>query len=276
MPELQIDGYPWHYATDLTAGADAPPLVLLHGISANLRVWDTVVDALRPHFRLYRPDSLGHGQSAKPVERAAYSIPAFADGVRQLLDHWQLDRPIVLGHSMGGMIALECVLTWPERVSALGLLNTTPGPLMKTEEHFAREDALIAFVQAAGLEALFDQGRKLNPFAARHADLPGGAELVREQYLLNTVEAYVNSRYAMREKPRHTARLGEIACPTAVFISEHDADFQVAAEIMAAKIPNATKYVIPDAGHTPQLENPAAAAEVLARGMCALLERVGT
>lgn len=274
MPQLEIDGQSWHYQTDETAGSAAPPLVLLHGASANLRVWDTVVDALRPHFRLFRPDLFGHGLSAKPDDRSLYSIPRWAEGVRRLLDHWGLEQAILLGHSMGGMTALEFALTWPDRVTALGLLNTTPGPLFKAEEHLAQENAMLAYLASVGPDEFFTQGQKLNPFAVRHERLPGGAARVREQFLLNTVESYTNTRYAMRHKPRHTPRLGEITCPTAVFISEHDEQFQVAAEIMVAKIPNATRYVIPDAGHTPQLENPAATADILKLGMCALLERV--
>ena len=274
MPTFRIDGHMWHYATDDGAGPTAPALVLLHGVTANLHVWDTVVDALHPHFRLYRPDLLGHGQSDKPLDRAPYGIPQWADGVRQLMDHWDLAQAVVLGHSMGGMVALEFTLTWPERVAALGLLNTTPGPIIKTDEHVAMEDAYIAFVEEQGLDALFTESRKRNPFTDRYAALPGGAAQVREQYLLNTVESVVNTRYALREKPHHTPRLGEITCPTAVFLSEHDEQFTAGCQIMAAKIPDATLHAIPDAGHTPQLENPTAAAEVISAGLCALLERV--
>lgn len=270
MPHLTINAHDWHYDTDTSAGPRAPALVLAHGASANLHIWDPVVAALRPHFRLFRHDWLGHGRSDKPNDPACYSIPLWADGLRHLFDHWELDRAVLLGHSMGGMISLEFALTWPDRVHALALLGTTPGRLFTTPEAVAQEEALIAYVQSNGMEATWDANLAMHPYADRLAALPGGTARQGEEFCLNTVESYVNTRLAMKEKPHHTPRLGELTMPTAVFIGETDEYFQVATDILVRKLPDATKYVIPDCGHSPQLENPAAAADVLARGLTTL------
>ena len=106
------------------------------------------------------------------------------------------------------------------------------------------------------------------------AQLPGGHAEQTKEFGKSTVASYINTRLAMAEKPRHTDRLGELTMPAAVFISEHDDGFQIASDVLARKLPNATKYVIPDAGHTPQLEHPINAAEVLQRGLLALLDAV--
>ena len=274
MPTLNIDGHDWHYHVQPSARTDAPPLVLVHGASANLRIWETVMDALTPHFRVYRPDLFGHGLSDKPDDPALYTIPRWSKGLRQLFDHWGLEQSILVGHSLGGMIAQEFSLAWPERVSALGLLCTTPGRLFTTPEARAQEDTLLEFVRTQGIEALWQAGLALNPYADRMAQLPGGHAEQAKEFRRNTAASYINTRLALADKPRHTDRLEELTMPAGVFIGEHDDGMQAASDVLARKLPNATKYVILDAGHSPQLQHPANAAEILRQGLLALLDAV--
>ena len=106
---------------DVAGRAGAPPLVLVHGYTASGRTnWELSgwVDALGKQYRLLIPDLRGHGRSEKPHKPEAYSISAMAQDVLACMDAEGVERAIVFGYSMGGMITLELLLNHPDRVSA--------------------------------------------------------------------------------------------------------------------------------------------------------------
>ena len=104
---------------------DAPPLVLLHGIGSRAVSWWPVVDGLAAHFRLIAPDLRGHGASAKPA--TGYLLPDYAADLAGLLDALGLDRPRLLGHSLGGLAAIRWAADHPETAAAIALEDTAFG-----------------------------------------------------------------------------------------------------------------------------------------------------
>src|SRR5256714_4389561 len=98
-----------------------PAVVLLHGIAGSSHTWDGVVPLLTPELRVVAPDLLGHGLSAKP--RGDYSLGAFASGVRDLLDLIDLEQVTVVGHSLGGGVAMQFAYQFPERCERLVLAS---------------------------------------------------------------------------------------------------------------------------------------------------------
>src|SRR5919107_3023619 len=101
------------------AGA-GPLVVLLHGIAGTADTWAPVADALAARHTVIAPDLLGHGESAKP--RGDYSLGAYASGVRDLVAALGHDRATVVGHSLGGGIAMQFAYQFPERVERLVLI----------------------------------------------------------------------------------------------------------------------------------------------------------
>jgi len=101
---------------------EGPVLVLLHGIASTADTWAPVIDALAARHTVIAPDLLGHGASAKP--RGDYSLGAYASGVRDLLAALGLDRGTVVGHSLGGGIAMQFAYQFPERVERLVLVGS--------------------------------------------------------------------------------------------------------------------------------------------------------
>jgi pimeloyl-ACP methyl ester carboxylesterase len=99
---------------------DGPLLVLLHGIASTSDTWAPVASALAAHHTVLAPDLLGHGASAKP--RGDYSLGAHASGVRDLVAALGYDRATVVGHSLGGGIAMQFAYQFPERVERLVLI----------------------------------------------------------------------------------------------------------------------------------------------------------
>src|SRR5215218_11248958 len=99
-----------------------PLVVLLHGIASTADTWAPVADALAQRHTILAPDLLGHGESAKP--RGDYSLGAYASGVRDLMAALGHDRATVVGHSLGGGIAMQMAYQFPQRVDRLVLVNS--------------------------------------------------------------------------------------------------------------------------------------------------------
>jgi pimeloyl-ACP methyl ester carboxylesterase len=101
---------------------EGPLLVLLHGIASTADTWSPVVAGLAAQHTVIAPDLLGHGHSAKP--RGDYSLGAYASGVRDLVAALGYDRATVVGHSLGGGIAMQFAYQFPERVERLVLIGS--------------------------------------------------------------------------------------------------------------------------------------------------------
>src|SRR3954452_6128815 len=115
---IELHGHPVSYRL---AGS-GPAGVLIHGITYSSRTWETVLPALAEHHTVIAPDLLGHGESAKP--RGDYSLGAYASGVRDLMVALGHPRATVIGHSLGGGIAMQLAYQSPERVERLVLVSS--------------------------------------------------------------------------------------------------------------------------------------------------------
>ena len=101
---------------------DGPALLLLHGIGNNCQTWAGVIDRLAESYTVIAPDLLGHGNSDKP--RGDYSIAGYANGMRDLLSVLDIEQATVVGHSLGGGIALQFAYQFPERCQRLALVGS--------------------------------------------------------------------------------------------------------------------------------------------------------
>lgn len=99
-----------------------PVLLLLHGIGDSSAAWEPLMPALGERFTVIAPDLLGHGASDKP--RADYSVAAYANGVRDLMDVLGVERATVVGHSLGGGVAAQACYQYPHRFERLVLVST--------------------------------------------------------------------------------------------------------------------------------------------------------
>ncbi|MFC6239146.1 alpha/beta fold hydrolase [Longivirga aurantiaca] len=99
---------------------DLPVLVLVHGLTSSSATWDPVMSALSREAHVIAPDLLGHGESDKP--RGDYSLGAFAAGLRDLLEKLGHSSATVVGHSLGGGVAMQFAYQFPEYTERLGLV----------------------------------------------------------------------------------------------------------------------------------------------------------
>ena len=109
---------PLNYRVD----GEGEPVILIHGVGANLRSWDTVQAALSRRYKAVRMDLRGHGASSPIRER--YSLERFCADVLEIMDREAIERAHVVGFSLGGMIARRFAMDHPGRLWGLAILNS--------------------------------------------------------------------------------------------------------------------------------------------------------
>ena len=109
------------YRRAFRIAGSGPAILLIHGIGDNSTTWSTVQTQLAQRFTVIAPDLLGHGRSDKP--RADYSVAAYANGMRDLLSVLGIDSVTVVGHSLGGGVAMQFAYQFPQLVDRLILIG---------------------------------------------------------------------------------------------------------------------------------------------------------
>lgn len=129
-----------------------PPLVCVHGAGSSSVVWMEVVRRLSPQRRVVAPDLPGHGQSDRWHAPDDVSIARYRDAVGTVCAQLQIERAILMGHSMGALVALDAAAAWPERVAGLILVNggvrlpVAPELIVRLTGDFARFGKWLARV----------------------------------------------------------------------------------------------------------------------------------
>src|ERR687895_764352 len=116
--EVDLHGHDVIYRT---AGS-GPPVVLIHGMVNSSRHWEQVARQLASDYTVIAPDLLGHGDSATP--RGDYSLGAHAASIRDLLSAIGVDRASIVGHSLGGGVAMQFFYQFPQRTERLALVSS--------------------------------------------------------------------------------------------------------------------------------------------------------
>ena len=143
---LTIHGHKRAYVKE----GSGPALLLLHGLGCDHTTWQPVIQALSRRYTVIAPDLLGHGRSDKP--RADYSVGGYANGMRDLLTVLGIDKVTVVGHSLGGGVAMQFAYQFPERTERMILV--APGGLGPEVSAALRAVTLPGFHTAMGVVTL--------------------------------------------------------------------------------------------------------------------------
>jgi len=226
-------------------GGLGSPVLLGHGYSATGRMWDGQRAALGDRYRIVSWDMRGHGQTESPKDPAQYSAALTVADMRALLQHCDIERAVVGGLSLGGYVSLAFYLAHPEMVRALVICDSGPG-YRNAEARAAwnqRAHERAAELETKGLEALAGRSREMREAMGHHASAPGLAHAARGMLAQEGSEV-IDS-------------LGGIRVPTLIIVGDQDRPFLAPCEYMAKKIPGARLEVIPGAGHSSNLDQPA-------------------
>jgi pimeloyl-ACP methyl ester carboxylesterase len=226
-------------------GGHGSPVLLGHGYSATGRMWDGQRAALGDRYRIISWDMRGHGQTESPSDPAQYSAALTVADMRALLQHCGVERAVVGGLSLGGYVALAFYLARPEMVRALVICDSGPG-YRNAEARAAwnkRADDRAAELESKGLDALAGRSREMREAMGHHRSAQGLAHAARGM-LAQEDSAVIDG-------------LATIKVPTLIIVGADDQPFLAPCEYMAKKIPGARLEVIPNAGHSSNLDQPA-------------------
>ncbi len=243
------------------AGASSSPaLVLVHGFLTSHAAFDDVIDELATRFHVISPDLIGFGESEKPsAARWAYGIDAFAESMADVVAAFDVGRAAVLGHGMGGAVALTLAARHAEIVSRLVLVD----PLVYAAPRTRRtRPPLWPVVGPFVFKQLWGRGSFRAYFRddVFSADFPLPAERIDRWYdTFNAPSARESAHAVMRavlDVSPVVARLGRVVCPTLVVWGRFDRLFPVThAARLAREIRDARLHVL-ETGHAPHEEQP--------------------
>jgi len=238
---------------------DGPALVLVHGFGGAKEDFADHVPALARRARVATFDHRGHGESDAPDAVDAYSLDRLAADVLVVADACGFDQFRLLGHSMGGMTARRVVLGAADRVEALVLMDTSPGPVKGIDPDLMDLAATYGLDEGkAALKELLDAVPVLETPAYEQV-LEGRAgyeEFLDAKWEAVSVVMWSAMAREMAHQPQQLDALASVACPTLVIVGDQDKPFLGDSRRMAETIPGARLAVVPKAGHSPQFENP--------------------
>jgi 3-oxoadipate enol-lactonase len=251
-----------HY--QVTGAKTAPAIVFANSLGTDLRIWDETVDALAPAFRCIRYDKRGHGLSSVPP--APYRLEDLAGDLLALADHLELQHFVLVGVSVGGLIAQRFALDHPNRLSGLVLCDTA-AKIGDAKSWTERIDSVTGGGMAAIVDAVLLRWFPTSIRGGREIEIAGWRNLL----LSCPVEGYIGTCAALRDADL-TAEIEGIAMPTLVIVGAQDEATPVPlVRATADRMSEARLEVIEQAGHIPSIDQP----RVMARLISDYLTEVG-
>jgi len=236
------------------------PLVLLHGYPLDHTIWAPLLPFLQDKTRVILPDLRGHGRS--PAPSGTYPMSLLAADVAALLDKLHLEKVVLAGHSMGGYAALAFAQAFPQRLSALALIASTPF----ADPPERRQDRLDQ-AEKVKREGTIAVAEGLAPTLTHH---PEFHEALRQLMLRTPPEGVIGSLLGMAERPDRTGILENLELPTLILEGEMDARIPFERiQAVAARLRHGRLVIVPGAAHLPMLESP----EITARALLELFQQ---
>jgi pimeloyl-ACP methyl ester carboxylesterase len=267
--EISLHG---HRAIYRTTGS-GPPVVLIHGMVNSSRHWREVALRLSDAYTVIAPDLLGHGDSATP--RGDYSLGAHAAAIRDLLAAIGIERASIVGHSLGGGVAMQFFYQFPQRTERLALVSSgglghEVSPLLRSAALPGMTGVLSVAAHRRVLDALWNGGERLArrghgkgvyvqaiARALRPLETPGArAAFV---HTLRSVIDVKGQRVSARDRLYLLRDM-----PTLVVWGERDRTIPIEhGRATHAAVPHSRFATLPRAAHFPHLEDPEGLARVL-------------
>ncbi|MEE8443686.1 MAG: alpha/beta fold hydrolase [Dehalococcoidia bacterium] len=245
--------------THYIAAGEGQPLVLLHGLGASVVAWRRNIPALTERYAVYAPDLPGHGESAKPDIK--YSLETGTRFTLEFITALRLERVVLVGNSLGGLLALATALRNPDRVQALVLVDAAGlGRELAWPLRLATLPGIGSILAAADVRSgtrfmrrVFHRPERIEPDVyeelLRVRKLPG----VRRAVLRALREGV--TLLGLRSSRVLHRHLVSLPVPTLVVWGQEDRILPAEhARRIARQAPNVCVRILPDCGHWPQME----------------------
>ena len=209
-----INGRPVYYRIE----GKGQPVVLVHGFSEDGTVWENQVEYLKNKFQLIIPDLPGSGQS--PLNDANWSMEYFAECIRSILDKENITTVHMIGHSMGGYIALAFADAYPNRLLSLGLFHSTA--FADSEEKKTTRRRGIEFIQQNGSAKFLEQSIPNLFSTITKKEQPEVVGKILARFTNFIGQSLVNYYQAMMARPDRTHVLKNFPRPVLFILGKHD------------------------------------------------------
>ena len=247
-------------------------VVLLHGIAGSSQTWRALICPLSRNYRVIAPDLLGHGNSTKP--RADYSLGALSALVRDILDELGIARATIVGHSLGGGIAMQFVYQHPDYVERLVLIGSGGlGPDVGLTLRLASLPGAELVLPVIAARRLVSPGDRVFAWMRKMGvESPRGEELWRHYSSLSdgpTRRAFLRTlRSVVDHRGQAVSALSKLnfrtAFPVMAIWGERDTMIPVKHAYAAQEVrPDVRLEVLADVGHFPHAERPAEVAALI-------------
>ncbi len=245
---LVIDGHTVHYRDE--GRSNNKTVVLLHGFMQNLDVWSSYVLTYMNRFRVITIDLPGHGMTDTFSE--IHTMNFMAKVVRDVLNHCSVDRCVMVGHSMGGYVALAFADLFPYALRGLGLINSHA--LSDSEEKRQAREASCREVLENKAKFVVDFVPRL--FAECHREeMSQDIKFLKDQCLETSVQSIIAAQLGMSRRPPRANVLEELEVPVLFVYGKCDDRLPIETAVAHALLPHRAELIMLDkAGHMSFLE----------------------
>jgi 2-succinyl-6-hydroxy-2,4-cyclohexadiene-1-carboxylate synthase len=248
---------------------EGEPVMVLHGFTGSAESMESVVPPLLEGHCVVRLELIGHGGSNAPAAGEAYTMSACAEQIASAARALGLERPHLLGYSMGGRAAIATAIANPEEFSSLVLIGATAGIADGTlrRERIQADQTLADRIEREGVEAFVDEWMALPIFASQSCLGPEALDKARAQRLRNRAVGLANSLRGMGTGAQEPlfGGLARFAGPVLLVVGEQDTKFREIAASLEAEFLDARTETLEGAGHAAHLERPDAFGRVVSR-----------
>lgn len=242
---------------ETTGSAENPPLLFLHGFMGNSRDWAPIVARLHDRYRCLAVDLPGHGKSSvrKPAQ---CTMPAAAAAVIALMEAWGVERTGLVGYSMGGRLALYLAIHFPGRFTHLVLESSSPGLRTAAERQARRrwDDSIARKLEQLPFAEFLGEWYAMPLFETLRAH-PSYSDLLQRRLHNDPAQLAMSMRQmGTGSQPSLWEEWERLEIPSLLLAGELDEKYVGISAEMHAHNPQATRLIIPGAGHNIHAEQP--------------------
>jgi pimeloyl-ACP methyl ester carboxylesterase len=228
-------------------------VVLLHGFAEDSMIWDDLVSHISANHKVICVDFRGSGRSTGNMD--GVTMESLADDVNRIFEKEQIHQAYMIGHSMGGYVALAFAEKYPEKLKGLGLFHSTAfadndekKEARKKNADFIRKHGTVKFLEQSVPNLFADETKQ------KHPHLP--KQLI-ERYSNFSPASLVAYTLAMMNRPDRTEILKTVKCPVLLIIGEFDTAVPMAQSLKLCALADFTYiYIAAHSGHMGMLEEP--------------------